>query len=302
MTYTEKQFAHRTRFLAHLRAGNDGREVKAAITADMATGNGGAYVLPKILADAIGRAPAPAHAIPGLVARARVAGEDWSEPVENGAPAWHWLGDDADDEAPTIKTIAPPCGEVRCEFEVPRHLMHDAGFDLEAFFVARAATAFAEAEAIAFLAGSGVKRPLGLVESISIDTTPDADLATALRTMRDATPVQYRSHWLVPGVLFDRLDGLAAFAPADNHGPARLHGIPVLVEEACQRPGAGLVLLGDLAAAYRAVEVQPKGAASAVEVMLNPYARSGWVKVEVSKRVGGACRNPAAISGFQVAL
>ncbi len=290
---------HKSRFLSHLRAGTHPREVKA-LAGDITSG--GAYALPKLLASAIGRAPAPAHAIPGLVARATSRGADFSEPVENGQPAWHWQGDVPGDETPLIRAVQPPVGEIVVEFEITRHLMQDADFDMEAFFVARAATAFAEAEAIAFLAGSGVKRPAGLVGAVAINTAPDADFGVALRALRDATPAQYRQHWLMPAVLADRLDGLAAFAAADNHGPARLHGIPVLIEEACQKPGTGLVLLGSLGDAYRATDILPGDAASPVEVMLDPFSKTGFLRVIITKRVGGTVRNAAAISGFEVAL
>lgn len=299
-----RDLEHKSRFLGYLRAGTRAREIKAGFTADLATGNGGAYALPKLLAEAIGRGISPAHALPALVSRGHASAPDYSEPMALTVPAYHWQGDTAVDAAPTITTVAPPVGGIVCETEIPRHLLHDAAYDLEQFLVASAVEAFAEAEAEVFVGGNGIRRPAGLVGAISLNATPDADLGIALRALRDSTPSQYRAHWLFPTVLADRLDGFAGFAPADNAGPARLHSIPVRVDEALVASDAAsaLVLLGDAGAAYRAVDIHPAGAVSPIEVQVDPFMRSGWVKITISKRVGGAVRNAAAISGFEVAL
>lgn len=304
------------RFLAHLRAGRPAKEVKA-VPGDLTIS--GAYALPRALADAIAAVPASAYAIPRLVARARAGVESYTETVETHAARYHWLGDATTGDAPTLAGIVPTPGEIVCEFEVSRRLMECAAYDMEAAFVASAAGAFAEAEAVAFLAGNGERRPTGLVEAIT--TTPAAgDLGASLLALRNTVPVQHRAHWVMPGVVFDMLDPLPAFAPADNHGPARLHGIPVEVDEACQRAAApavldgegatitpaieaaGLVLLGNLEAAFRAVDIVPAGSPSPVEVMLDPYTHTGWIGVRITKRVAGITRRPEAVAGIEVAL
>lgn len=275
-------------FLETLRAGRT--ETKSA------------FPVPPALAVAIAKArPAP-HAIPALVARGQSRVEEYTEAVETAAPRWHWQGDAAEGEAPSLAGVQPSVGEIVAEFDVSRRLMQDSAFDLEAFFVESAALAFAEAEALAFLDGNGTGRPSGLLAAITPATATLATLGDALRALRSATPFQYRRHWVMPSVLFDRLSDEDGFAPADNHGGPRLLGVPVEIDEACQSSGSALVLLGDLGTAYRAVDILPGKAPSPIMVQLNPYARKGGVGVQVSKRVGGCVRIADAVRAVEVAL
>lgn len=151
---------------SYLRKGLEaGVEMKALTgTSDAA----GGYAVPEEIDAEIDRlltSISPIRAIANVV---KVGSAGYRKLVTTGGTPSGWVSETADRPetgTPSFVEVAPPFGELYANPAASQAMLDDAAFDVEAWLASEIATEFARAEGAAFVAGSGVNRPLGFLSA-----------------------------------------------------------------------------------------------------------------------------------------
>lgn len=213
--------------------------------------------------------------------------------------------------SPTIAKRNIPTHELYAQPKATQKLVDDAAIDVESWLASKIADIFARKESTAFVSGSGVGQPRGIltyengtnwgqIEQVnsgsSGNVTADSlinlyyslkdaymkrasflmhrTVVQAVRLLKEATTDQYL--WQ---------PGLAAGAPDT------LMGVPVNMASDMPLAGAGTlsVAVGDFKAAYQIVDRQ------GIRILRDPFTEKPFVKFYATARVGGDVVNFDAI-------
>ena len=191
-----------------------------------------------------------------------------------------------------------PTHEMYAEVLLSQQEIEDAAFDLDAEMSDESGEQFGIAEGKAFLGGSGVGQPMGILSDANL-VTSNVGSTTALSYSGIVTFVHklkspyvpnavIMMHRLTMGLVRQIVDGQQrpiwdpSLAPGN---PATILGIPMA--EAVDMPqvssGNLVMLLGDIKRAYTVVDrVQ-----IVVQRLIEKYAEQGQIAYLVRKRVGG---------------
>lgn len=288
-------------FLRYGREALPADEVKALRVADDTAGG---YLAPAAFA---------AEVVKGIVERspirqaARVGTTSSGEvilPKRTGQPTGHWVGETSDriGTGAAYGQIEIPVHEMACYVDVSQRLLEDAAVNVEGEIAFDLAEEFGRLEALAFMRGNGVKKPLGVMEVAGVPytftgnaSTLGSDPAGTLIDAFYALSAFYRNRaaWMMNGgtlaairKLKDAGTGAFLWQPALTAGqPETILGRPVIEDPTMDDvgPAAEPIVLGDFASAYRIYD------RVTLSVMRDPYtvATSGKVRFHARRRVGG---------------
>ncbi|RVD50040.1 phage major capsid protein, partial [Mesorhizobium sp. M7A.F.Ca.ET.027.03.2.1] len=202
--------------------------------------------------------------------------------------------------------------EVNTYVDISNQLLADSAGQAEAEVRLALAEDFGKKEATAFVNGTNVLDPEGLMTNASIGETVSGGASTltadGLINAMYAIPAAYRNagSWLMNGTslaavrkMKDSVTGAYIWQPALALGqPETLLGRPVLEAVDMADVGAGNypVLFGDFSG-YRIVD------RLALSILVNPYiqATNGITRIHATRRVGGGVIQPAKFRKVKVA-
>lgn len=247
--------------------------------------------------------------------------------VDRGEPNSAWTGE-LDPRAATTTDFVTrhkiPVFEHYAYPSVTLQMMEDSEFNIEDWLMSKAAERFTRQEATAFVNGTGVGQPKGLV---NYGTVKEADFTWGNTPSTYQLGAQYTGadgDIADPDVLFDLVDSLkAAYLPnaswlmtrafrnkvrklKDNQDryllqpslesgvPDTLLGYPVYLAEDMPALAADVTgaLFGSFSDGYTVVD------RTGLTVQRDAVTQPGWVKYYVRRRIGGAVTNPEAIKAL----
>jgi HK97 family phage major capsid protein len=246
--------------------------------------------------------------------------ERWEQVVDLGGVGSGWVAETdprPETASPTLTRFAPSFGEVYAMPKASQKAIEDLGFDVEGWLKDAVARKFAVDEDVAFIAGNGTNKPLGLLAA-PLATTADAtrpfgtiqrvnsgtagdfdgdDLITLIHTLRQ----QYRNGaaFLMPNMTVAHVrrlkdsTGNYVWSPGLQAGqPASIFGYPVREDENLPAMGAGAnaILFGNFKEAYLVVDV-----VTPMTVLRDPFSNKPYVLFYCRRRVGGGPRNTEAV-------
>jgi HK97 family phage major capsid protein len=231
-----------------------------------------------------------------------------------------WVGETAARPATTNASLSPlvfAAGEIYAMPIATQRLLDDAAVSVERFLIDSVQREFNRQEGIAFLAGNGVNKPMGLLtyaegganEAVhpggAIDVTEAAVTPDALVDFLYGLTAPYRqnSAWLMSSLTA----ALIAKMKDDNNNyiwreslsagqPSTLLGRPVEIDEGMPGPTAGSICIafGDFRTGY--VINDRLG----TRILRDPFTNKPFVMFYVTKRVGGGLADPNAIRLLKV--
>ena len=235
-------------------------------------------------------------------------------PKRTGRITAKWVGETEDRPAtePTYGQVEIPVHEMACFVDISNRLLEDAALNIEAELSFDFAEEFGRLEAVAFVNGDGVKKPLGLMSdpNVQIVNGGDASKLTpdGLTDFLYAISSAYRNRgsFLMNGRSiatvrkFKDAGGNYLWQPAITDGqPATLLGRPII--EAPDMPdiaaGATPVAFGDFASAFRILD------RVGLTVLRDPYTQqtNGLVRFHARRRVGAGVVRPEAVRKLKIA-
>lgn len=245
--------------------------------------------------------------------------------------AWGWVGEEntrPETASPRWSEQSYPTMEIYANAGVTQGMLDDSMFDPAAFLAEEYGQVFAEGEGAAFISGSGVARPRGLLSYpiFSHTAAPDADVVpwgqigsintgaaaafaatnpmdAVLRT-KYALKAGYHNgaSWLmnrtVAGVMrtFKDTSGRYLWEPSMQIGqPALLDGHPAYLDDNMpnQAANANILAFGDFKAAYMITD------RIAMRILRDPFTNKPFVMFYATKRVGGGVSNFEALKFLQ---
>lgn len=224
-----------------------------------------------------------------------------------------WVGEmeSRSETAPVYGSVEIFVHEVAAYIDVSVKLLEDAAINIEAELARDFAEDFALREGAAFITGSGVKRPEGIMTAAGVDSV-NSGAATSITAdgligLYYALKAPYRGSavWMMNAATLSAVrklkdgEGQYLWAPGLQPGqPESLLGRPVVEAPDMPNVGAGTypIALGDWSTAYRIVD-KP-----AVSLLRDPFtqATSGLVRFHGRKRVGGAVVRPEAMKKLYI--
>jgi HK97 family phage major capsid protein len=238
-----------------------------------------------------------------------------------GNPGSGWVGETAarpQTSNPTLEPITFAAGEIYAMPSATQRLLDDAAIDVAEWLIDALRVEFNRQEGIAFLSGSGVNQPAGLLTFVTgganETTHPGGPLtvvdgALGVDALIDftyglAAPYRQNSTWLMSSLTAAALNKLK---DADGNliwrsslivgQPETLLGRPVEIDEGMPGPAAGNIALafGDFNAGYLINDRY-----SSLRVLRDPYTNKPFVQFYATKRVGGGLLDPNAIRLLQI--
>lgn len=318
-----KLAAHKNGLLRYFRKGdieNLGETERKALTAQ--SDPDGGYLVTAEMDKEIDRVASAEVALRSLATVRTIGGPSYKKLVKTRGVSGGWQGESeegGETNAPQWAEIEVPAHRVEAEPWIPNDLLEDADYDLEADMFAEAGITFGELEGTAFISGSGVKRPrgiltytnvanasyawgkLGYIASGNAGAWAASNPADALISIQHALKQRYR-----PGANFlmndptlatvrQMKDGSGAFylwQPDNTAGfGGRLLGSPVAIDDNMPDIAANSlsIAFGNFKRGYTIVDRR------GIAVIRDNVTKKGTTKFNFSRRVGGGVVNFEAI-------
>lgn len=207
---------------------------------------------------------------------------------------------------PAYGQLSIDANEMACYVDVSNQLLEDAAVDIAAELRFDFAEEFGRLEGEAFVAGDGVKKPLGILADPTVPVVGNGDPAVvdpdSLIRLMYALPSFYRNRgsWLLNGTSITALRLLKSSSGAyiwqesiAEGQPATLFGRPVV--EAVDMPDAVAdafpIAFGDFSMAFRVYD------RVGMSILRDPYslATVGQTRFHARRRVGAGVVRPEAI-------
>lgn len=298
-------------------------EIKAALRTD--SDPDGGYVVPEQMAETIDRILMTVSAMRGLATVMNISAGLYKKLVNTGGAGYGWVGEREprpETDTPVLKALEFPAMELYANPAATQTLLDDARVDIGAWLGDEVSTAFAEAEGAAFISGSGVNQPRGI---LSYDTVADASYAwgklgfivsgvaadindatnngvDALISLVYALKQGYRMNasWLMNRTLAGKARKLKTIGDTEDYlwqpstqagQPATLLGFPVADDDNMSNVGANAfpIAFGDFRRGYIIVD------RFGIRVLRDPFTNKPYVHFYTTKRVGGGVQNFEAI-------
>ena len=266
----------------------------------------------------------------------QVSTPDFTIPIKVRGFGARWSAENDDRTAltatPSLRGAQPPFGELNSYPQVSNHLLDDAAYDVGAFISDNAATAFAQTEGAAFIAGDGISKPRGFLSvtpeakgdatrtagalefAVSGEAAgfPAADAATGVSpvdplinlvyTLR--APYRAGAVWIMSSATaaivrkMKDAEGRFAWQPSSIAGqPDMLLGYPVTIAEDMPAVEAGAfpIAFGNFVRGYTVAD------RTGIRLIRDEITAPGFTKFYLSKRVGGIVTDDAAIKLLKIA-
>jgi HK97 family phage major capsid protein len=322
---------HRQAFNAFFRRGFDAGlrdlEVKAKLTTQ--SDPDGGYLVPEELESGIDRVLGTMTAMRGLATVRTIGAQTYKRLIGQGGVNAGWVGEEDErstTNSPKLAGIEFTAHEVYAEPLAAQTMLDDVEMDVEAWLKDEVSIAFSEQEGDAFINGSGVKKPRGL---LSYDKVANASYAwgkigyaatgvaaaltnethngaDALIDLYYSLKQGYRvgAAWLTSdgtmGAIRKLKDGDGNYLFAPPTGPGEIPTVlnkPVHTDDGMPAVAAGAfpVAFGNFKRGYLILD--RKG----MRVLRDPYTEKPNVKFYTTKRLGGGIQNFQAIKLLKVA-
>ena len=330
-TVVEQDLSHKKALAAYLRSGDDdglrgltleGKAMSTAVSAD-----GGFLVNPQ-MAETIQSMLSSTASLRALANVVQVDATTYDVIVDNTDVGSGWqteLSAVAETASPNINRISIKLNDLSAMPKASQRLLDDAAFDVESWLSQKIANRFIRAEAAAFINGTGVDQPKGILLPAKVanaswswgnlgyvPTGAASDFAgtnplDCLVTLVYALAADYRANATfvmnskTAGAVRKFKDTVGRFLWTDSvtaGQPATLMGYRVLVSEDMPDVAANAypIAFGDFAAGYTIAE-RPD-----LRILRDPFSAKPNVLFYASKRVGGDITDFAAIKLLKVAL
>lgn len=293
--------------------------VKAAATSS--SDPDGGYTVPTQTEAAIDRVLTTVSAMRQISGTMSISAAVYKKLVGQGGAAAGWVGEKESrpqTNTPTLAALEFPAMELYAMPAATQNLLDDSAVNIEQWLADEVSLTFAEKEGAAFIAGTGVLQPRGI---LSYDTVADAsyawgklgfvvtgaaadfiaeDPADALIDLTMALKQGYRQNarWLmnrkVQGKVRKMKDDQDNYLwqPGIQAGqPATLLGYPITDDDNMSDVGSNAfpVAFGDFRRGYLIVDRQ------GIRVLRDPFTAKPYVLFYTTKRVGGGVQNFEAI-------
>lgn len=306
--------AHAKAFGRYLRKGDDASLAKLQAKALSAGSDPeGGYLVTPTMSAAIAKTVFETSPVRALAAIETIGGDSLELLLDKDEPGAGWVAETearVETDTPDLAKVAIPAHEMYAEPRATQKLIDDATIDVEAWLAGKLAERFARLEASAFVNGSGVGRPRGLltypagttwgqVEQVNSGSN-GAVTADSLIDLQSTVKEGYGggAQWLMNRVTLAAVrklkdgQGQYLWQPGLQAGQTEtLLGRPVHVAADMPVPAAGAlaVLFGDLGRAYQIVD------RVGVRILRDPFTAKPYVKFYATKRVGGDVVNFEAV-------
>ncbi len=322
---TAEQRAHATGFNNYFRRGVESGlrdlEVKAALATD--SNPDGGYIVPVEMETTIDRVLGTVSAMRNLATVRQISTGVYKKPVGQGGASSGWVGEResrSETNTPTLAELSFPAMELYAEPRATQAMLDDAAINVESWLADEVAIEFAEEEGAAFISGSGVNRPRGIlgyspVANASYAWGNPGYLATGVAAdindgsnngvdsainMVYAIKAGYRAgaSWIMNRTLQGKYrklkdgDSNYLWTPPQQGGiqgmqPAALLGYPIADDDNMPDVGANTypVAFGNFKRAYIIVD------RVGIRVLRDPFTAKPYVKFYTTKRVGGGVQN-----------
>jgi len=217
-----------------------------------------------------------------------------------------WLAETDTDSStgPAYGAADIPVSGIRCEIPVSNDFLADSAIDVEAWITRELGQLFAKTEGGAFIGGSGVKQPLGILNGTGVGGAnyyptgnASALVADSIVALPFQLPAVYAQNgaWLMNratmGIVREMKDTAGRYlfnadSTLDREGLPTMQGRPVIDCPSMPNVGANAfpIVFGDISLAYIIVERMT------VSMIRDPYtlASQNMTRFVAMRRVGGA--------------
>lgn len=222
---------------------------------------------------------------------------------------------------PILAKVTPSVGELYVYATVTRHLLEDAAFNLESWWVENVVTEFAVQEGSAFVSGDGVNKPLGFLSGDAPVTTGDDDREFGVLQYVPTGESGAFASSNPDNVLYDTIaklkpgyragavwmmnsttaasvrkmkdaDGRSLWADGLTEAqPSRLLGYPVVIAEDMPDIGANSlsIAFGNFGRGYIIAD------RAGTTLVRDEVTKPGFIKLYVARRIGGCLADSNAI-------
>ena len=282
--------------IKHLRDGSMAKTLQEAVDAD------GGVLVPENMKEGIVKTSYTKNPMRVLAGISTIGqGNALKVPVEDEANnefSTGWRTETgAVNETDTAKFVEVniPVDELYAEPQATRFMVKDVNFDLEGYISDKVSESFTRDEAIAFLRGTGVNQPKGLLNGVVADVTYSTSgiRTSSIVAMVKALPEQYQDGavFLMNNKTYIELankeftDGRSVLAE-DFSAPIKdtILGYPVVIYPAMDdlgKKGNQPIMFGNFAKAYHIVDHTDMG------IIRDDITKKGYVKYYTWKRTGG---------------
>lgn len=314
-------------FRKGLDAGLSDLAVKAAATSDK-DGDGG-YTVPEQMESAIGRVLATVSTVRSISNVMTISSSSYKKLMGMGGATSGWVGEKetrTETDTPTLQELRFTAMELYANPAATQGLLDDSAVDIAAWLADEVSQTFADAEGAAFVSGSGVNQPRGILSYTNVANASYAwgslgyfasGVAAALTDGSNngidaLTNVIYgikqgyrnNARWLMnrttAGTVRKIKDSNGQYLwqpPVQAGAPSSLLGYPVSDDDNMPDIGANAypIAFGDFNRGYLIVDRQ------GVRVLRDPYTNKPYVHFYTTKRVGGGIQNFEALKLLKIA-
>lgn len=308
-------------FGAYIRRGTEALEpleVRALVVADDPSGG---YLVPSDVRAELIRAQREASPLRRLARNLETTAGQIEVPRQTSHTAATWVGEieQRSETSLTFGSVEIVLHELATFVDVSMKLLEDSAIDIERLLATDLGESFAAAESAAFLAGTGVKQPTGILSAATTGlnevVTGHATELTADSLIRMVYAVGAQNsrngRWIMSTDTISAVrqlkDTTGRYLFSDGNAgivqgqPATLLGYPVEVSDELPAIAANStpILFGDFA---RATWVLSK-ANGGVSILRDPYTQRGTGKIRfhARQRVGFGVVRPEALAKLKVA-
>lgn len=310
-------------YLKHCRENYDMDMLMKSEVKELSTNvdpRGGFLVRPEVSSE-IGKKIFESGVLRQLADSIVVNSSSWEEPYDNDEPDGGWVGETetrSETDTNDINLIQIPVHELHASPYLTQKIIDDAGIDVEAWHQSKVVEKFGRLEAAAFVNGSGVKKPKGILQYDSgdgFDKLEQVNLGSASAFTSDGVislqnalleDFQNGASWLSRR---ENVSALRKLKAGDGHYllslasgladafPMSLLGKPVNFDPNIPAvAGNALALVyGNFKRGYLIVD------RIGIRVLRDPYTTKGKVIFYTTKRVGGGVRQFQAIKIGKIA-
>lgn len=297
--------------------------VKAAMSTD--SDPDGGYTTPDTMSTEIDRVLGTVSAMRGLASVMSISTGVYKKLVNQTGTTSGWVGQREsrpETNTPTLAQLEFPAMEIYANPATTQSMLDDAYFDIEAWLANEVATEFAEEEGEAFISGSGVSKPRGI---LAYDTVANASwvwgklgftVTGVAADINDSThngvdaliglvyslKPGYRNgaSFLMNNTLQSKVRKLKTIGDTEGYlwqpsvqvgQPATLLGYPVADDDNMSNVGSNAfpIAFGNFRRGYLIVDRM------GVRVLRDPFTNKPYVHFYTTKRVGGGVQNFQAI-------
>lgn len=303
-------------FVQYLRRGAEHMPAEEAKALEVSTDTAGGYtVVPQVQNSIVEYLIeySPIRTVANVVS---LSSNQLEWPVETAVFAGGWTvesGTRSESTGETFGKAIIPCHEGYVYPKVTRQLLEDSSFDIEGFIARKAGLAFAKLEGTAFVSGTGVGQPEGMLTHASVSYTAQGEASTltnadGLIALVHAVQEAYARNgrfllsWATLGLIRKLKGGDGQYIWQPNYqagNPGSVLGFPytVAVDMPSVTTNTYPVIFGDLREGYCIAN------RNQMSMLRDPYSSktTGVVEFMFFQRVGGKVVNPAAIRKLKIA-